>query len=133
MGSINNIDKINNTSIPNSVLVKGISYDDFVKLFNELKKTIIEEGVTSLNDYTKVVDAVRKNDVTPETEEWINKFLTQVDESTKVINDEFAMIEELFERMFHDWQKYQEKHISVLEVEQKKEPGAEEKKGDTDE
>lgn len=113
---MNSIKKADNTNIPSEVLVKGVSHDDFVKLLNELKKIIITEGVADLNNYNKLVEEVKNNDG---NEEWTNRFVNQVNESTKVIEKEYDMIEKLFNRIFKDWDAYQKENVSTLETEEK--------------
>ena len=76
------IKKTDNSNIPSSILVKGVSHDDFNKLLNELKNTINEDGINKMNDYDKVI----KN---TSNEEWKERFVNQVEESSKIIKDEY--------------------------------------------
>ncbi len=104
--------KTDNSNIPSSILVKGVSYDDFNKLFKELNKSIVDEGLNKIKNYDKVIATVNKSN--PD-EEWKERLVNQVEESSKIIQDEYDKIEELFNRIFKDWEEYQEEHASVLE------------------
>ena len=104
--------KTDNSNIPSSILVKGVSYDDFNKLFKELNKSIVDEGINKIKNYDKVIATVNKSN--PD-EEWKERLVNQVEESSKIIQDEYDKIEELFNRIFKDWEDYQEEHASVLE------------------
>lgn len=124
---MDSIKKTDNSNIPSSILVKGVSHDDFSKLLNELKTIILEDGVDKINNYDKVV----KNN--PD-EEWKESFISQVDESSKIIKEEYDKIEELFNRIFNDWEKYQQEHVTVLEdVVEDDTQDIEEETGDIDE
>lgn len=106
------MDKINNTNIPNSILVKGISHDDFVKLLGNIND-ISKDAVKSLGKYQHVIDYVNKK---AEDKEWSDNFTNQVNDSIKIIEEESRMIEELFERIFNDWKEYQKENVTVLET-----------------
>lgn len=106
------ISKVNNTNIPNSILVKGISHDDFVKLLKNIKD-ISKEAIGDLEKYQKVVDFVNKK---AEDKDWTDRFTEQVSSSVKIISEESSMIEELFERIFNDWAEYQKEKVTVLET-----------------
>lgn len=121
------IKKTDNSNIPSSILVKGVSHDDFNKLLNELKNTINEDGINKMTDYDKVI----KN---TSNEEWKERFVNQVEESSKIIKDEYDKIEELFNRIFKDWEVYQQEHVSVLDdVMEEEVQDVEEESGDIDE
>ena len=107
-----NISKINNTNIPNSILVKGISHDDFVKLISNIRD-ISNEAVKDLGKYQNVLDYVNKKS---EDKEWSEKFVNQVNDSSKIIDEECKMMEEIFERIFNDWNEYQKDTVTVLET-----------------
>ena len=47
--------KTDNSNIPSSILVKGVSHDDFNKLFNELKSVIVEDGISKITNYDRVI------------------------------------------------------------------------------
>lgn len=108
------IKKTDNTNIPNSILVKGVSHDDFVKLLKELKSIIIDEGIHDINNYNKLFESISKVDPNG-SEEWKDNFTKQVEKSTKIIESEYEKIEEMFNRLFDDWNEYQKQHVSVLE------------------
>lgn len=111
--------KTDNSNIPSSILVKGVSYDDFNKLFKELNKSIVDDGINKIKNYDKVIANVNK---TNPDEEWKERLVNQVEESSEIIQDEYNKIEELFNRIFKDWEKYQKEHESMLEdVEEPKE------------
>lgn len=125
---MDSIKKTDNSNIPSSILVKGVSHDDFNKLLNELKTIIIEDGVDKINNYDKVI----KNNP---NEEWKESFIGQVEESSKIIKEEYDKIENLFNRIFSDWEKYQQEHVTVLEdvVDEEDTQDIEEETGDIDE
>ena len=118
--------KTDNSNIPSSILVKGVSHDDFNKLFNELKSIIVEDGISKITNYDRVIKG-------SSDEEWKERFINQVDDSSKIIQDEYEKIEELFNRIFKDWDEYQQEHVSVLEDVVDEVQGIEEETGDTNE
>jgi hypothetical protein len=80
-----------------------------------------------MTDYDKVI----KN---TSNEEWKERFVNQVEESSKIIKDEYDKIEELFNRIFKDWEVYQQEHVSVLDdVMEEETQDVEEESGDIDE
>lgn len=118
--------KTDNSNIPSSILVKGVSHDDFNKLFNELKSVIVEDGISKITNYDRVIKG-------SSDEEWKERFINQVDDSSKIIQEEYEKIEELFNRIFKDWDEYQQEHVSVLEDVVDEVQGIEEETGDTNE
>lgn len=118
--------KTDNSNIPSSILVKGVSHDDFNKLFNELKSVIMDDGISKITNYDRVIKG-------SSDEEWKERFINQVDDSSKIIQDEYEKIEELFNRIFKDWDEYQQEHVSVLEDVVDEVQGIEEETGDTNE
>lgn len=105
---------MDNEKISSTVLAKGISKDDFVKILGDIKG-VVEEGSIALNNYNLVADELRGNGSTPDVDEWINNFIRQVDDSNNIVNDEFKKIEDMFNRIFKDWDEYQKINISNTE------------------
>lgn len=95
-----------NKNIPDYVLKKGISKDDFVKICDELKRLLIDDVLVKLNDYNDMIDNVRKLDSSPKTDRWISNFQLHVSLTDKVINNNVIKIEKIFNKIFEDWDIY---------------------------
>lgn len=99
-----------NDNISAAALAKGVSKDGFVKLLSDIKTAVIDEGLNELNDCGEMIEAVRQHDVNGNSVEWITNFEKQLSESSQIIKDNFKEIEELFNRMFADWEEYKKEH-----------------------
>lgn len=97
-------------NIPTHVLAKGISKVGFEDLLCNIKIAVIDDGVNTFNNYSEMVELIKNNvkdsNDKMEVEEWLSNFETKVFESTKIINENLDKINELFQRMFDDWEKY---------------------------
>ena len=98
---------MNDKNIPEYVLEKGISRDDFVKIRDELKNMLLEDVLVKLNDYDAMLENIKKIDSSPNTDKWISNFDLHVGLTGKIINNNVIKIEKLFDKIFEDWEAYQ--------------------------
>ena len=95
-----------NKNIPDYVLKKGISKDDFVKIRDELKNMLLDDVLVKLNDYDDMIENIRKLDSSPKTDRWISKFHLHATFTDRVINNNVIKIEKIFNKILEDWEVY---------------------------
>lgn len=103
-------------NIPAYVLANGISKMGFEKLLADIKNAALQDGVDKFNDYAEMIDFIKNNVADETVDQWINDFEVQIVESTKIIKDNVVKIEDLFNKIFEDWEKYKEENGLVEEV-----------------
>lgn len=102
-------------NIPNYVLAKGISRVGFEQLLQDIRNAVIEEGLNEFCNYSELLNFIKEKD-DANSEQWISDFEMQLNASTNVINENMAKIENLFARIFADWEVYKQEHNIVEEV-----------------
>lgn len=108
--------------ISGAILTKGISKDGLTNLLNGIEYAVIDEGLDVITEEVdNIIEVLRKNKPGEETEEWIKKFKNQVDALDKIIEINIGKIEIIFERIFKDWDEYQETNINVINLEENQE------------
>ena len=103
-------------NIPAYVLAKGISKTGFEKLLADIRKAAIEDGIDKFNDYNEMLEFIKINLDDESFSQWVNDFETQMTESTKIINDNVNQIENLFNKIFEDWEVYKKENNIVEEI-----------------
>lgn len=103
-------------NIPSYVLAKGISKEGFEQLLEDIRNAAIEEGVKEFSNYSEMIESIKAKDNSEGTNQWISDFEAQLNESTKIINDNMAKIEDLFNRIFNDWEIYKKEHGIMDEI-----------------
>lgn len=111
-------------NIPNYVLAKGISRVGFEQLLQDIRNAVIEEGLNEFCNYSELLNFIKEKDGA-NSEQWISEFEMQLNESTNVINENMAKIENLFARIFADWEVYKQEHDIVEEVKEEEKVEAE--------
>lgn len=104
--------KKNNVS--KKALANGISEEGFTQLLGDIQSAT-KESIDLLNSNDEFINELRNNVPGENTEEWIEKFKTQVAESNNVINENLTNIEELFKRIFDDWKDYQKENVKEID------------------
>lgn len=106
-------------TIPSAILIKGISKEGLTNLLNDIEYAAIDEGIDIVNaDAEKIIAIVREKKPGEETEEWVKRFKAQIAVLEKVTDRNISKIENLFERIFKDWEEYEKTNISVIDLEE---------------